>query len=512
MTSTIMDVPTLQIDANGLQNLIRFIYKHESLLKQFGTFKIRPHIDCKLALKKRQKNLVLPPITKQITKMDANEHIYFVKDLNSTNESSQNCSIVTDECSFWSSLYCSSQKQQSLNISLSCNTSFFSEKTARSLFDLHRLPNQSLLQLTKAHVRRQIVPCVRRAHGPGAIFPFSCVKQRLFSIDYHHEGGDHYWYMIPNCERELLQKVLNETNSSICLDHGQIFIDPFILEKYCIRYYRLTQHPGEFVVLSAGTLSQSFTKDASWSESIPFALPSWIEDGHAAIPLCQCDVSHHSSVETIDITQFTEERIQKYVHIYLNINNDNKLITLKDHHDMNVITKPTSDNIENNSSNVEMMTSTNMEVIDSFQPTTSSLTISPISLLPSLFNSSAILEKDNRNIDDTNIPVQYKVLEEGIFPDKSGWNVSEATLINFISSGHQLASNMQTNQRHQITSTSTNIQQNVMHNCNMANRFPSIEELLDLVPNMADDTTSIYGYSHESNYSVSNDKKSLINE
>ncbi|CAF3809660.1 unnamed protein product, partial [Rotaria sp. Silwood1] len=34
-------------------------------------------------------------------------------------------------------------------------------------------------------------------------------RQRLFSIDYHHEGGAHHWYIIPNREREVLQRIID---------------------------------------------------------------------------------------------------------------------------------------------------------------------------------------------------------------------------------------------------------------------------------------------------------------
>ncbi|CAF1548142.1 unnamed protein product, partial [Rotaria sordida] len=63
---------------------------------------------------------------------------------------------------------------------------------SRSYFDMHRLPHQSLLKLGGTKVTRQFIPCVRRAHGPGSIFPMTSAQQRLFSIDYHHEGGAHH--------------------------------------------------------------------------------------------------------------------------------------------------------------------------------------------------------------------------------------------------------------------------------------------------------------------------------
>jgi len=146
-------------------------------------------------------------------------------------------------------------------------------------------------------------------------------EQHLFLIDYHHEGGAHHWYIIPYRERKALQTIIDKHKSSICLDHGQILIDPSVLDKHQIRYHRIIQRPNEFVVLSAGALAQSFSEDASWSESIEFALPSWIEDGHAngAVSSCRCNISQDSLPEIIDITLFRHELIQNYITSQLNI-------------------------------------------------------------------------------------------------------------------------------------------------------------------------------------------------
>jgi len=212
-----------------------------------------------------------------------------------------------------------------LGISVFNNKSFFYSKTSRIYFQTHRLPNQSLLKLGGKKVTGQFAPCVRRAHQSGAIFPLTCARQRLFSIDYHHEGGARHWYIIPPSERNIIQKLLDQQKCSFCLDHGELLIDPSVLDKHNIRYYRLIQRPNQFVVLSAGTLSQSFTEDQTWNESIDFALPSWIEEGHANAPSCQCN----SLPSTIDVNLFRHELIQSYISTHLHIVNDDKLLPLK---------------------------------------------------------------------------------------------------------------------------------------------------------------------------------------
>ncbi len=331
MSSISMDIPTLQINQKDLQNFVSFIYEHERLLKEFGAIKIQLNTDCKLALKKRRKNLMLNPMMEQITKMNKDESVYFMQKVDHIAKSTQQKSLLSDESSFWASLSCSSNERRQTNISILANKSFFSQKTSRLYFDIHRLPNQSLLKLAGRKVVRQFVPYVRRAHEPGSIFPLTSAHQRLFSVNYHHEGGAHYWYVIPTSERQVLQKIIGHQNPSICLDHGQILIDPSVLDKNHIRYYRTIQRPNEFIVLSAGTLAQSFTEDASWSESIDFALPGWIEEGYAnvSVPPCQCKISQEFLPETIDVRLFTHELIQRYITSHLNIINNDKLPTLK---------------------------------------------------------------------------------------------------------------------------------------------------------------------------------------
>ena len=329
MSSISQDVPTLQINGIELQNIVRFIHKHEQILNEFGAIKIQPTMDCKLGLKKRQKSLVVWPNMDRIVKICKGELLYTVQKVDRVVKCSQQSSPIIDECNFWSSLSCSSKKQRHTNISLLPNKSFFSQNTSRLCFDIHRLPSQSLLKLGGKQVTRQFVPCLKRAHGSGAIFPLTCTKQRLFSIDYHHKGGAHHWYIIQNRERDALQRLMERINPSICVDHGELIIDPSVLDKNHIRYQRIVQHPNEFVVLSAGTMAQSFTEDASWSESISFALPSWIEENHANIsdPLCQCNIPHDVLPKTIDLTLFPHELIQRYTTSLLNNIDLDKSIT-----------------------------------------------------------------------------------------------------------------------------------------------------------------------------------------
>ncbi|CAF3795737.1 unnamed protein product [Rotaria socialis] len=92
-----------------------------------------------------------------------------------------------------------------------------------------------------------------------------------------------------------------------------------MFDKYKIRYHRLIQQPNEIIIIGAGALSQSFTDDVSWSETIDFALPSWLDDGHAQAQItCDCQLDKTSKSEIIDTKLFSRGIIQRYISSNLN--------------------------------------------------------------------------------------------------------------------------------------------------------------------------------------------------
>jgi hypothetical protein len=322
-----MDAPTMQINPSELQNLVKFIYAHERPLKEFGAIKIQPSSECTFALKKRQ---ICPTFIdiQQITKIEKDKLIYTVQESENTNIYAKQRSPITNDQTFWSSLSDSDHQFHQSSVSILPNKTLFYKKRHRKYFSIHSIPKQSLLRLGGTKVIEKFISCLSRAHGPGAIYPLASAQQRLFLLVYHHQGGPRYWYIIPTCEREALKKILDQQSPSNCLKHGQLLIDPLLLDKYQIRYHRIIQYPNEFLVLSAGCLTQSFTLDSSWSESIHFALPSWVEEGHATASdsPCQCNINAFSLPKTIDVSLFKYELIQKYINTYLNIVDDDNTV------------------------------------------------------------------------------------------------------------------------------------------------------------------------------------------
>ncbi|CAF1016670.1 unnamed protein product [Adineta steineri] len=108
-------------------------------------------------------------------------------------------------------------------------------------------------------------------HELAAIFLISSNKQNLCQLNYHHEGGVRYWYIITVEQRKKFEDLFQENNPSICIEHDEILIDPLLFDKHNIKYKKVTQKPNEILILSSGILPQSFTQDEILSESIDFA-------------------------------------------------------------------------------------------------------------------------------------------------------------------------------------------------------------------------------------------------
>jgi hypothetical protein len=268
MSSISAYVPTLKINPNDLQNLIKFIYSHEELLKRFAALKIQLDIDCELALKKRDVFVILDTNEQQIMKTDSNEPIYSYQSKvnpDKSNGTSSSAAAIKDEKLFWSDLSRCNNNRHGSNVTILYNKSFFYQKSSRKSFSICSLPKQSLLKLGGSQTINQFLPVLTKSHGSGANIPLNYTRQHLSSLIYHHCGGARHWYIIPNSEiKNLEQLVLNE-NLPVCLNHNQLLIDPQVFDKHNIRYYKIIQHPTEFVILSSGSLSQSFFEDSSWN-------------------------------------------------------------------------------------------------------------------------------------------------------------------------------------------------------------------------------------------------------
>ncbi|UJR12825.1 hypothetical protein I4U23_016999 [Adineta vaga] len=483
MVTISMDVPTYQISDNELENLPSYLYQYEEVLKEYGAIKIQLNNDCKLALKKRPKDLPTHEINKEIVKMNSNNLIYLVENCNEINQCDNYSLLTQSENQFWSRL--ASLNKRQLGISFLPNKSFFSEKTARIYFDIHRIPRQSILQISGKKVINQLVPCIKRAHRRDAIFPLSSIYQHLFSVDYHHEGGNHHWYVVPNSQRERLQNIINRENSSICLDHQQIFLHPSFFEKNHIRYHKIIQSRNEFVILSSGALFQSYTEDASWSESIDFALPSWITQHyeHKSSSLCKC---HSSSSILIYRNLFPNDLVQKYIQSLSKSINDNKsnLSTVDNQIGISTTSASTS-SIKTNSLNDAMERSTNVKVPLSRQEIFSSSQSS----LPSSINRP-LNDYTSKNNRDNNVQSPCQSSDESNFECFFGEKTFDVIMVDSMLNKHLAELRKDSKTSFQMTPMSSSIKQDFINNCDEYNQFLSYEELMDTLPSIINSVES----------------------
>lgn len=320
MSSISLNAPTLLASVDNMKDFLSFIYTHESILKKYGAIKIVPPSRFKNNLKKYRMKLEQPLTVQKIAQSHQPDLIYSVTTVPCVSQNEPNESIPISESDFWVSLSQYNNQQQIASVSTIPAQSFFLKEVHRIDFSIHRLPRQSLLRFCNKNLLREFVPSLTRTHGPCGIFPLASARQRLFTFNYHHVGGTRYWYIIPASEREALERVFEHQANSVCLDHGHILIDPSMFDKYNIRYHRLTQEPNEIVILAAGVLSQSFTGNASWSETIDFALPSWLDDGHSNVQIkCSCKPNLTLFPTVIDTKAFNPVLIQRYIRTCLSI-------------------------------------------------------------------------------------------------------------------------------------------------------------------------------------------------
>ncbi|CAF0872332.1 unnamed protein product [Adineta steineri] len=317
------DIPTMLLKDKELKDLLKYVYKNESLLKENGAIKLIPPKKFKNLLKKTPINVPLRSTIQQVTQIGNDDLIYSIK-TNSLNENKEilNENILLNDETFWLLLPNGSNTENISNISIINDQSLFLKRVDRDQFDFHDLPFKSLLKLSGKKFCKKYSSTLIKAHGPGAIFPLSANKQNLYQLNYHHEGGIRYWYIIPSEERKKFEKVFQENKPSICVEHDEIIINPSFFNKFNIKYKKVTQEANEILILASGILSQSFTQDEILCESIHFGLPSWVFDQFTRnSSLCRCKLSSNSNKdEAIDMNLYNDAAIQKYIQKYFQIN------------------------------------------------------------------------------------------------------------------------------------------------------------------------------------------------
>lgn len=129
----------------------------------------------------------------------------------------------------------------------------------------------------------------------------------LYSINYLHYGKAKIWYCIPISDMEKFERLcqfnFNEEyiNCNQFLRHKSTQISPTILKANGIKFHKITQNPGEFIVIFSKCYHMGFNTGFNCAEAVNFALNSWIPTGYQ-VKRCQCD----SECVQIDMDEFVE--------------------------------------------------------------------------------------------------------------------------------------------------------------------------------------------------------------
>ncbi|CAF1140950.1 unnamed protein product [Adineta steineri] len=145
----------------------------------------------------------------------------------------------------------------------------------------------------------------------------------LISLNYLHHGAPKIWYIIHPSSYAKLEELVNElklfSDISSCLSplqHKSLLIKPSFLQLHSIEYYYIEQKINELVVIFPGTYHFYFDTGFNLSETVKYALPSWLEFQRRSPRLCSCSIS--SSINTnLNRRFFTNDILQNFQDEYL---------------------------------------------------------------------------------------------------------------------------------------------------------------------------------------------------
>ncbi|CAF1367415.1 unnamed protein product [Adineta steineri] len=137
-----------------------------------------------------------------------------------------------------------------------------------------------------------------------------------------HEGSSKFWYIVPSSHADQLEQCLRDVDTldtSHCqasLQHKTLFPNPVELAQlHNIPVYRIEQCPNEIIVIFPRAYNWGFDGGFNVTESINFALPSWIPFGRS-VRSCLCQQVGNPVELYMD--PFTKENVLTYTQTHLN--------------------------------------------------------------------------------------------------------------------------------------------------------------------------------------------------
>lgn len=152
-------------------------------------------------------------------------------------------------------------------------------------------------------------------------FGFHLEDGNLNSINYLHRGSPKIWYFVPITEHHKLEALANKFGKAVLttcnnfLRLKALLIPPSVLKSENIRFARIIQNPGEYIVSLAGGYHSGFNCGWNEAESINFGSERWLQLFPDFIP-CGCKDSHASNVREVkkilaNICRQDQQKLQK---------------------------------------------------------------------------------------------------------------------------------------------------------------------------------------------------------
>ena len=146
----------------------------------------------------------------------------------------------------------------------------------------------------------------------------------LISLNYLHHGAPKIWYIIHPSSYSKLEELVNKFKlfsdiSSSCLSplqHKSLLIKPSFLHLHSIEFYQIEQKINELVVIFPGIYHFYFDTGFNLSETVKYALPSWLQFQRRSPRLCSCSISS-SILINLNRRFFTIDILNKFQEEYL---------------------------------------------------------------------------------------------------------------------------------------------------------------------------------------------------
>uniref|UniRef100_A0A0G4I8W9 JmjC domain-containing protein n=1 Tax=Chromera velia CCMP2878 TaxID=1169474 RepID=A0A0G4I8W9_9ALVE len=141
----------------------------------------------------------------------------------------------------------------------------------------------------------------------------------LPSVNYLHSGAPKTWYIIHPKDNEKFEELLKiefADQYGACSQfarHKSILVSPKVLRASNIEVTRVTQHPGEFMVLFPACYHSGFNHGFNMAEAINFGIRSWFPRGISA-SVCQCSRAQSSvsiSVRSVVMGNFEKDEVDE---------------------------------------------------------------------------------------------------------------------------------------------------------------------------------------------------------